>query len=66
MKIRIILPYEDAYKAEYHATTEKEVDFKNDLESASKVTVCFAASELKKYIKMALESADISFLGKTG
>ena len=64
MKIRIILPYEDAYKAEYYATTEKEVDFKNDLESSSKVTVCFAASELKKYIKMALESADILFYNK--
>ena len=64
MKIRIVLPYEDAYKAEYYALSEKEVDFKNDLESASKVTVSFAASELKKYIKMALGSAEILFDNK--
>lgn len=64
MKISIILPYEDVEKTEYFAVSEREVDFEKDFEEATKVTVTFAATELKRYLEKVLKETDIQYVNQ--
>lgn len=52
MKINIVLPYEDVKKNIYiWANEEKHIDFRKEYQRAERCTVCFAATELEKYLR---------------
>ncbi len=51
MKISVILPYDNApQKYQVWATDEANIDFLNDIKSAVRCTLCFAALELVTYL----------------
>ncbi len=58
--VAIVLPYADAEKAPYYAGAEAGVDFIRDPFSATRCTLCFAATELKRYLG-AMGLADVCF-----
>ncbi len=52
MKINIIVPFDGAeLNCEVWANSESSIDFYKDLFEAARCTVCFAASELKAWLK---------------
>ncbi len=56
MKIAIIVPYENP---ELWAVSENEIDFENDKEAACRCTVCFAATEAKRYLERCVRTEKI-------
>lgn len=65
MRLTIIVPYDDAEKTALYAISEKEVDFEKNFAAATKVTLSFAATELKKYLSMILRDTEIVYGNQT-
>ena len=65
MRLTIIVPYDDAEKTALYAISEKEVDFEKNFAAAAKVTLSFAATELKKYLSMILRDTEIVYGNQT-
>jgi hypothetical protein len=66
LNIEILTPYPEPEMVPIWAKSEDDVDFRNDLEAATRCTVCFAATELDHYLRQTVPTATLEYAAEPG